>query len=75
MALLHIVAHSLYKAHAFLSSGGAVERVAAIQRPGPVAIPRARAVGRAFMAALIIYLLVGLGFGLTHKSPQAIALG
>ena len=75
LALLHIVAHSLYKAHAFLSSGGAVERVAAIQRPGPVAIPRARAVGRAFMAALIIYLLVGLGFGLTHKSPQAIALG
>jgi len=75
LALLHIVAHSLYKAHAFLSSGGAVERVAAIRRPGPVAIPSAGAVGRAFMAALIIYLLVGLGFGLPHKSPQATALG
>jgi NAD(P)H-quinone oxidoreductase subunit 5 len=75
LALLHIVAHSLYKAHSFLSSGGAVERIAAIRRPGPVAIPRAGAVGRAFLAALVIYLIAGLAFGLTHKSPQAIALG
>ena len=75
LALLHIVAHSLYKAHSFLASGGAVERVAAIRRPGPVAIPRAGAVGRAFLLALAIYLAVGLGFGFQHKSPQAIALG
>ena len=52
LALLHILAHSLYKAHAFLASGGAVERVAAIHRPGPVAVPRGAAVGRAFLAAL-----------------------
>ena len=75
LALLHIVAHSLYKAHSFLASGGAVERVAAIRRPGPVAIPNARAVGRAFLAALAIYVVVGFAFGLTHKSPQVIALG
>jgi NAD(P)H-quinone oxidoreductase subunit 5 len=75
LALLHIVAHSLYKAHSFLASGGAVERVAAIRRPGPVAIPKAGAVGRAFLSALVIYLLVGFGFGFEHKSPQAIALG
>jgi NAD(P)H-quinone oxidoreductase subunit 5 len=75
LALLHIVAHSLYKAHSFLASGGAVERVAAIRRPGPVAIPRAAAVGRAFLAALVIYGLAGLAFGIGHKSPQAIALG
>jgi NAD(P)H-quinone oxidoreductase subunit 5 len=75
LALLHIVAHSLYKAHSFLASGGAVERVAAIRRPGPVAVPGAGAVGRAFLSALAIYILVGLAFGLTHKSPQAIALG
>ncbi|MGE0418460.1 MAG: proton-conducting transporter membrane subunit [Acetobacteraceae bacterium] len=75
LALLHIVAHSLYKAHSFLTSGGAVDRVASIRRPGPVAIPNVRAVGRAFVAALVIYVLVGLGFGLTHKSPPAIALG
>ncbi len=75
LALLHIVAHSLYKAHAFLASGGAVERVAAIRRPGPVAVPNAKAVGRAFLVALAIYALVGLIFGLYAKSPQAIALG
>jgi NAD(P)H-quinone oxidoreductase subunit 5 len=75
LALLHIVAHSLYKAHSFLASGGAVERIAAIRRPGPVAIPNAGAVGRAFVSAAVIYILAGLGFGLTHKSPQAIALG
>ena len=75
LALLHIVAHSLYKAHSFLASGGAVERVAAIRRPGPVAIPNGGAVARAFFSALAIYLVVGVAFGLTHKSPQAIALG
>jgi NAD(P)H-quinone oxidoreductase subunit 5 len=75
LALLHIVAHSLYKAHAFLASGGAVELIAANRRPGPVAIPKAGAVGRAFMLALAIYAAVGFGFGFQHKSPQAIALG
>jgi NAD(P)H-quinone oxidoreductase subunit 5 len=40
-----------------------------------VAIPNAGAVGRAFLSALVIYVLVGLGFGFEHKSPQAIALG
>jgi NAD(P)H-quinone oxidoreductase subunit 5 len=75
LALLHIVAHSLYKAHSFLASGGAVERVAAIHRPGPVAVPKAGPVARAFLSALMIYILVGAGFGFEHKSPQAIALG
>jgi len=75
LALLHIVAHSLYKAHSFLASGGAVERVAATRRPGPVATPGAGAVGRAFLVALALYCLVGLAFGLTHKSPQIVALG
>lgn len=75
LALLHIVAHSLYKAHAFLASGMAVDGVAAIRRPGPVAIPNAAAVGRAFLIALAIYAVIGLLFGFSVKSPQAIALG
>jgi NAD(P)H-quinone oxidoreductase subunit 5 len=75
LALLHIVAHSLYKAHSFLASGGAVELIAANRRPGPVAIPKADAVGRAFVLALAIYVAVGFAFGIVHKSPQAIALG
>jgi NAD(P)H-quinone oxidoreductase subunit 5 len=79
LALLHIVAHSLYKAHAFLSSGGAVEQVAAARRPGPVAIPDGAAVGWAFIAALTIYAAIGAAFGTAfgfdHKSPQSLALG
>jgi NAD(P)H-quinone oxidoreductase subunit 5 len=75
LALLHIVAHSLYKAHAFLASGMAVDSIAAIRRPGPVAIPNNLAVGRAFLIALVIYGVVAFFFGTTGKSPQAIALG
>lgn len=75
LALLHIIAHSLYKAHSFLASGGAVERIAAFRRPGPVAIPDAKAVTRAFIAALLMYAAIGAAFWGQHKSPQAIALG
>jgi NAD(P)H-quinone oxidoreductase subunit 5 len=76
LALLHIVAHSLYKAHSFLVSGAAVETIAANSRLGLVAIPDAVAVARAFLLALTIYVAVGFVFGFfDHKSPQAIALG
>ncbi|WP_420583929.1 proton-conducting transporter membrane subunit [Ruegeria sp.] len=75
LALLHIVAHSLYKAHAFLSSGEAVRNVAAINRPGPIAVPSASNVLRAFATAIVIYALVGLLLGFDGKSVQAIALG
>ena len=78
LALLHIVAHSLYKAHAFLASGGAVDAVAGIRRPGPIAVPSGAKVGQAFLAAIVIYALMTVGFsaaGLGVKSPQAIALG
>ena len=75
LALLHIVAHSLYKAHAFLSAGEAVERLAATRRPGPVAVPNARAVGLAFVTAVAIHAGTGLLFGLEGRSPQAIVLG
>ncbi len=79
LALLHVVAHSLYKAHAFLAAGGAVDRVAALRRPGPIAVPGFGAVGKAFLAALAIYAAVfavsGILVGFDSKSPQAIALG
>ena len=77
LALLHIVAHSLYKAHAFLSTGGAVRAVAAVHRPGPVAVPGISAVAKAFVLALVLYAVVAMGFGLVAapKSAQALALG
>lgn len=77
LALLHILAHSLYKAHAFLSSGSAVEAVASTRRPGPVAAPNLAAVGRAFALALALYAAVAVvSVALTGpKPPQALALG
>jgi NAD(P)H-quinone oxidoreductase subunit 5 len=75
LAMLHIIAHSLYKAHSFLASGGAVERIAAQRRPGPVAIPGAKAVTGAFLAALAIYVAIGFAFRFQDTSPQSIALG
>ncbi|GAA4227597.1 NAD(P)H-quinone oxidoreductase subunit 5 [Sagittula marina] len=77
LALLHIVAHSLYKAHAFLSSGSAVQAVAAVRKPGPVAVPNLKAVARAFAIALVLYALVASGFIalIGPKSEQALALG
>lgn len=77
LALLHIVAHSLYKAHAFLSSGGAIEEVAKVRRPGPVAPASVRKVLNSFALAIALYAgiaaLFTLGFG--SKTPQALALG
>ncbi|QYE37096.1 oxidoreductase (plasmid) [Polymorphobacter sp. PAMC 29334] len=76
LALLHIVAHSLYKAHAFLSSGGAVERIAMFRRPGRVAVPSPAAVGRAFLIALAIYGVIGgAAAAILGQSAQALALG
>jgi NAD(P)H-quinone oxidoreductase subunit 5 len=77
LALLHIIAHSLYKAHAFLSSGGAVTEVASIRRPGPVAVPSVAAVLKSFALALAIFAGIAAGFTAMFgaKSPQALALG
>ncbi len=77
LALLHVVAHSLYKAHAFLSSGGAVQAVAGLRRPGPVAAPGIGATLKAFALALILYAGMATAFGLAFgaKPAQAAALG
>ena len=77
LALLHIIAHSLYKAHAFLSSGGAVTEVANIRRPGPVAAPSVAAVLKSFALALAIFAAIAAAFTYAFgpKTPQALALG
>ncbi|SDL54173.1 NAD(P)H-quinone oxidoreductase subunit 5 [Aliiruegeria lutimaris] len=77
LALLHIVAHSLYKAHAFLSSGGAVRAVASLRRPGPIAVPSIGAVLKSFTLALALYLVISTIFTALSgpKTAQALALG
>jgi NAD(P)H-quinone oxidoreductase subunit 5 len=77
LALLHVVAHSLYKAHAFLSSGGAVLAVAKLRRPGPIAVPSVANVLRSFAIALFLYAVVSVAFSMVAgpKTPQALAIG
>jgi NAD(P)H-quinone oxidoreductase subunit 5 len=77
LALLHILAHSLYKAHAFLSSGGAVQAVAGLRRPGPIAVPNVGAVLKSFALAVALYAVIATVFTAVTgpKSAQALALG
>src|SRR6056297_376070 len=80
LAMLHIVAHSLYKAHAFLASGGAVQAVQSVRRPGPVAAPGLAAVARSFALALALgaFLIFGVAYlvaqGLADAAPRALTL-
>jgi NAD(P)H-quinone oxidoreductase subunit 5 len=69
MALLHLVAHSLYKAHAFLAAGGVVQRQQAL-RLAPAAAPAA---GRWALAALVLpAAVVGAGVAAgTLDTPAA----
>lgn len=78
-ALLHIVAHSLYKAHAFLSSGSVLEQAARTQ----LTLARARSGGAVLAtdilavggAAVILWLtLACFGIEITEK-PGGIVLG
>jgi NAD(P)H-quinone oxidoreductase subunit 5 len=72
------LAHSLYKAHAFLSSGGAVRAVAGLRRPGPIAVPSLGAVLKSFAVAThslrpdrVVLFAAVLG----PKTAQTLALG
>ena len=76
LALLHLVAHSLYKAHAFLGAGGAVEqnRLQQMTPPAPVL-----SAGQWMLGALVGMLLVAaaaLAWGFSPgKEPALWALG
>jgi len=73
MALLHLVAHSLYKAHAFLSAGGVVQRQQALR----LASPAAPSAGRwALAAAIVPAVIVGAGVaGGALAAPSAALTG
>lgn len=75
LALLHILAHALYKAHALLSAGTAVDTVTTARSAGPVAVPEVKAVALAFSLALGIYVFGVFALGAADKAPQALALG
>jgi NAD(P)H-quinone oxidoreductase subunit 5 len=62
MALLHLVAHSLYKAHAFLAAGGVVQRQQAL-RLAPPATPSAARWALAAFASPALFVGAGAASG------------
>lgn len=76
IAVLHIVAHSVYKAHAFLSSGSVVESARASRIPATREALRMGRVAGILGLALVIVGLVGalLGVSPAHD-PAVLAFG
>lgn len=74
LALLHIVAHSLYKAHAFLSSGSAIEnsKLFATTRKGTK--PSPVVVGIVLVTATVGLLAIGATFGVALQSQPGVLL-
>ncbi|WP_158045382.1 NADH-quinone oxidoreductase subunit L [Skermanella pratensis] len=75
-ALLHIVAHSLYKAHAFLSSGSVIDIARASWSPSPGGKLHPARMTMAVAAVLATVLVIGTlsGASLAEK-PGVFALG
>jgi NAD(P)H-quinone oxidoreductase subunit 5 len=72
MALLHLVAHSLYKAHAFLGAGGTV-RQAQVSQLAPAAAPaRLGAQLAAAAVALALAATAAFAFGLQPQTEPAL---
>ncbi len=71
MALVHLVAHSLYKAHAFLAAGGVVQRQQAL-RLAPQ--PEARGARWVLAAVLAPASIVGIGVALGASTTPAAVL-
>ncbi len=74
-ALLHIVAHSLYKAHAFLSSGSVIDLARASWSPSPGGRPHPARLTLAVVLVLSAGLVTAGLFGVTvTEQPGVFAL-
>ena len=79
LALLHLVAHSLYKAHAFLSAGSTVERwsegalVAPLSAPSPRSLALATAASLAWVAPIALVPVLAMGGG-AELLPMSVIL-
>jgi NAD(P)H-quinone oxidoreductase subunit 5 len=75
-ALLHIVAHSLYKAHAFLASGSVIDLARASWSPSPGGQPHPARMGIAVGLVLSVTLFAATVSGATiSEQPGVFALG
>lgn len=76
IALLHIVAHSLYKAHAFLSSGSVIEIARTAWTPDMRTRPRVGQVLASVILAVGLYAAAGWLFGtFVRESAAVLVLG
>ncbi len=75
-ALLHLVAHSFYKAHAFLASGSVIEdqRASSVRLPDRLGSPSRIAASAALALLLYLPLAVVLGIDLLGE-PVLVAVG
>lgn len=62
MALLHLLAHSVYKAHAFLSAGTTVRQTQRAQLAGRTPAPTVRAIVVGTLGTAVVTAAVGLGW-------------
>ena len=75
-ALLHILAHSLYKAHAFLSSGSVIDIARASWTPSPGGKPHPARLAISIIAVMAVTVAISSLFGATITAkPGAFALG
>ena len=72
LAMLHLVAHSLYKAHAFLGSGSGVDSFRAPAIDYGNVKPQTWLRILAFIIAIIITLLIGMAFGISLTQQPAL---
>jgi NAD(P)H-quinone oxidoreductase subunit 5 len=75
-ALLHILAHSLYKAHAFLSSGSVIDIARASWTPSPGGKPHPARLVISIIAVLAVTVAIGSLFGATlYAKPGVFTMG
>jgi NAD(P)H-quinone oxidoreductase subunit 5 len=75
-AVLHLVAHALYKAHAFLASGSVVEVAQGLGPHEPAPSPRPWMLAGALAAGALATAAVGAAFGVSPASgPGALVAG
>jgi len=75
-AVLHLLAHSLYKAHAFLSSGSVIDIARASWTPSPGGKPHPARLVISIVAVMVVTIAIGSMFGATLAAkPGAFTLG
>jgi NAD(P)H-quinone oxidoreductase subunit 5 len=75
-AVLHVLAHSLYKAHAFLSSGSVIDIARASWTPSPGGKPHPARLAISIIAVMAVTVTISSLFGATlADKPGAFTLG